>query len=82
MKNYDVVLYIGDALGDFHKDFEKQSTADRNVFVEKYKSSFGVTYIVLPNPMYGEWEQSLYNYEYSKNAGQKARDRKNSLYPP
>ena len=39
-KRFEIVLYIGDAMGDFpKKDFDK----------------FGNNQIILPNPMYGKW---------------------------
>ncbi|EQC45349.1 5'-nucleotidase, lipoprotein e(P4) family [Bacteriovorax sp. Seq25_V] len=65
LKKYNVVLYIGDALGDFNKDFEKVEFGKRKEVVEKYKNDFGRSYIILPNPMYGEWLESIYKYDHS-----------------
>jgi len=55
-KNYDIVLLIGDNLSDFSEVFDKRSTTERNRKVDSLKTLFGKKFIVLPNPMYGDWE--------------------------
>ncbi|OUR94841.1 5'-nucleotidase, lipoprotein e(P4) family [Halobacteriovorax marinus] len=81
LKNYTIVQFIGDALGDFSEDFHKKGTNDRNILVDKMRGQFGTKFIVLPNPMYGDWEGALYNYEYSKTPQQKEKLRMRHLYP-
>ncbi len=54
-KKYDVLLYIGDNLRDFSEDFKDRSQKDGKLSVENNKNLFGKKYIILPNPMYGEW---------------------------
>lgn len=50
---YDIVLYAGDNLGDFYTDNE---TGDNRLARAKEEcNNFGTLYIVLPNPMYGNW---------------------------
>jgi 5'-nucleotidase (lipoprotein e(P4) family) len=50
---YSIVIYAGDNIGDFYSDTEK---GDKRLNrAEKDRYSFGTTYIVLPNPMYGNW---------------------------
>lgn len=58
-QKYEIVLLVGDNLTDFHKDFEKQSVEGRNALTDKMKAEFGQKYIVLPNPLYGDWERAL-----------------------
>lgn len=55
-QNYDIVLLLGDNLSDFSEIFENQSTIQRNKSVDSLKAFFGKKFIVLPNPMYGDWE--------------------------
>jgi len=55
-KNYDIVLLIGDNLSDFSEIFENKSTIQRHRSVDSLNSFFGKKFIVLPNPMYGDWE--------------------------
>ncbi len=71
LKKYNVVLYIGDSLGDFNKDFEKVAFGKRKDIVTKYKNDFGRSYIVLPNPMYGEWLESIYKYDHTLSKEEK-----------
>lgn len=64
-ENYNVILLMGDALGDFNKDFEAVDQEKRKSVVEKYRYDFGARYIILPNPMYGEWRESIYDYDHT-----------------
>lgn len=50
----NLVLMAGDSLADFHEDFEG-SVEERATAVHKHKSLWGTRFIVLPNPMYGDW---------------------------
>lgn len=59
-QGYTVVLYVGDNLGDFAgKPTYHKSNADRRAFVDAHRADFGVKYVVLPNPNYGDWEGGL-----------------------
>jgi len=55
---YNVILYVGDNLADFEDIFEKRTDNNPNRFqeVDSLKEYFGSKYIILPNPMYGKWE--------------------------
>lgn len=59
LKKYDIVLLVGDNLTDFHQGFEKKSVQDRNALVDQMRSEWGQKYIMLPNPLYGDWERAL-----------------------
>jgi len=61
LKNYNISLLVGDNLADFSAIFENLSTEKRNSITDSLKIEFGTRYIVLPNPMYGDWEMALYN---------------------
>ena len=77
---YHVVLLMGDDLNDFAKVFEDSKTvASRIDAAERNKSQFGKRFIVLPNPMYGDWENSIYEYNFKQTEEQKAAKRKNLL---
>lgn len=58
-KKYDVVLFFGDNLGDFHKDWDKRTSEERRALVDSHRDDFGEKFIILPNPIYGDWEKSL-----------------------
>lgn len=78
--NYTVVMLLGDNLGDFSSFFDKKTVEQRNDNVNALKSEFGNKFIALPNPVYGDWESSLYQYNYSLAPAQKDSVIKASLY--
>jgi len=59
LKNYEIVLYLGDNLHDFHKDWDGISSQERRKRVDQHSSDFGTKFIILPNPLYGDWDSSL-----------------------
>jgi 5'-nucleotidase (lipoprotein e(P4) family) len=62
-QKYTVVMLLGDNLNDFSDIFERKSVAERFAAVESVRANFGSLFIVLPNPMYGDWENALYDYQ-------------------
>ncbi|MEH2068946.1 MAG: HAD family acid phosphatase [Nostoc sp.] len=76
-KKYTVIALIGDNLNDFDETAGKNNQERRN-HVDKNRQHYGIfdadfnsrviepAYIVLPNPMYGNWEIGLYNPEVFK----------------
>lgn len=78
-KDNDVVMIFGDNLNDISDDFKGKTVAERKAAVDKFRNDFGVTYIVLPNPMYGEWEGAIYDYNYGASAAEKTDMRKEAL---
>lgn len=61
-ETHDIVLLIGDNLCDFSADFDEQPTHKRAAEVERLKAEFGKRWIILPNPIYGDWEAALFHY--------------------
>ena len=59
MKDYDVVVFMGDNTGDLPIGSYHKSQKERNALVDAHKSEFGKRFIVLPNPTYGDWEPAL-----------------------
>ncbi|WP_054633057.1 5'-nucleotidase, lipoprotein e(P4) family [Pantoea stewartii] len=56
---YNVVLYIGDNLNDFGGATWHQGNVQRRAFVDNNHALFGTQFIVLPNPLYGDWESGM-----------------------
>jgi 5'-nucleotidase (lipoprotein e(P4) family) len=71
MKNYNVVMLMGDNLNDFMQVFEGKNIEDRLAETDNVKQEWGNKFIVLPNATYGEWEAALYNYDYNLSAEKK-----------
>lgn len=78
-ENHDVLLYIGDNLTDFSSEYEHRGKDLGFAKVDSDKNLFGSKYIVLPNPMYGNWEGSIYNEDYSISILEKRRIRQEIL---
>ena len=76
---YRIVLLMGDNLNDFAEVFEKSKTTEsRLTAAEQNKNQFGSRFIVLPNPMYGAWEDAIYG-DSKLTEEQKAEKRRNAL---
>lgn len=58
-QSYDIVLLLGDNLGDFEHIFDSSNERERMQGFEQWRSDFGRRFIVLPNPNYGTWEKAM-----------------------
>jgi acid phosphatase len=68
-RRYRVLLYLGDNLRDFSEvflapradrddpDALKKAVAERNGQVDRHSRRWGDDWIILPNPVYGEWQK-------------------------
>ena len=57
---YRIVLLVGDNLNDFTDDFAGKSITARSAEVDRQRNEFGSRFLVVPNPMYGDWESAIY----------------------
>ncbi|MRR18630.1 5'-nucleotidase, lipoprotein e(P4) family [bacterium] len=58
-KDYEIILLVGDNLADLSGAYEKRGADFGFGAVDADKELFGTRYIVLPNPMYGNWLSEL-----------------------
>ncbi|MBU0695447.1 MAG: 5'-nucleotidase, lipoprotein e(P4) family [Bacteroidetes bacterium] len=75
MKDHEVVMLLGDNLNDFADVFEKKSIDERFQSTDNFRKVWGSKFIVLPNPVYGEWENALYNYDFKLSPEEKKATR-------
>lgn len=75
-----IVLYIGDNLNDFMGVYGKNTVAARKEWVDANKNMFGVKYIMMPNPMYGNWMSSLAENFYSLSGSEQNKVRQQSVH--
>jgi 5'-nucleotidase (lipoprotein e(P4) family) len=80
-ERYRIVLLCGDNLADFSNVFEGKTTEERAAAVDAARQKFGAQFIVLPNPMYGDWENAIYGYDSRLGEQEKAARRKAALRP-
>lgn len=57
---YEIILLIGDNLNDFSDIYETAKGGDRKNRTRDQHKIFGEKFIILPNAIYGDWEQALY----------------------
>lgn len=69
--NYEVVLLIGDNLRDFDEMFKDRSTNGGREVVRASKDDMLARYILLPNPMYGQWER-IFSFPEGATEAEKA----------
>ncbi len=64
MAEHDVVLLLGDNLSDFSSLYDnKRPMEERLKATNDQSAQFGSRFIVLPNPIYGDWESAMYQYK-------------------
>jgi 5'-nucleotidase (lipoprotein e(P4) family) len=80
-ETYRLVLLMGDNLDDFSDVFERKSTGERFAETDKARELWGKRFIVVPNAMYGTWENAIYGYE-PLTESQKAEKRAEALELP
>ena len=61
---FRILLLVGDNLDDFIGG-SKTDAASRRALAARHAERWGREWIILPNPMYGHWESSLYGFDYS-----------------
>lgn len=60
LKDFRILMSIGDDFGDFLPDVKKNITPEqRFALVDKYQDHWGSKWFVLPNPTYGSWHTIL-----------------------
>lgn len=76
--HYRILLLIGDSLEDFVNG-SKSAPAARNELVQKYAEYWGTKWIVLPNPTYGHWEATFYDFNYEQSREQQLQKKREAL---
>jgi len=69
-QTHKIILLMGDNLSDFAAMFDKQPANQRDQLTKQSAADFGNRFIVLPNPMYGDWLPALFEYNYKRSQGE------------
>lgn len=80
-ETHEIILFVGDNLTDFSQDFAQRGADFGSQLVDSLQNQFGSKFIVLPNPMYGEWEKALYQNSHQWSLQQKDSFRRALLKP-
>ena len=59
LNDYEIIMLLGDNLADFNYIFYKKSNNERIQSVDSLSKMFGDKFIVLPNLIYGDWEDGF-----------------------
>ncbi len=78
-ENFEIVLLIGDNMGDFSEVFENRYVNYGFNVIEENKDRFGEKFIVLPNPMYGSWEKEILDNKNNLSDQEKYELRRSKL---
>ncbi|HEY4612783.1 MAG TPA: 5'-nucleotidase, lipoprotein e(P4) family [Bacteroidota bacterium] len=78
-ETHDIVLLAGDNLADFAVVFDRKGVEERNKEVDRLKNDFGKRFIILPNPIYGDWEDAIYGFQSGLSDSLKNIKRKEAL---
>lgn len=62
--NYRILMLFGDNLNDFVPT-DGLNVEERDQLIEEHRDRFGTQWFVLPNPVYGSWEEVLYDSDSS-----------------
>ena len=59
IKDYKVIMLIGDNLGDFDSEFFGKTNKERWEVSKSLEENFGEKFILIPNLIYGDWEKGF-----------------------
>ncbi len=62
-KNYDIVMFVGDQLTDMGGQFQNKTNAQEKQLVTQCEKDWGSKYIIIPNPLYGNYVNAISNYK-------------------
>ena len=76
--SYRVVLIAGDDLNDFLSG-SRLEPRERVALARRWRSNWGTKWIMLPNPIYGGWERSLYAFDSQLESTEILRRKRSQL---
>ena len=79
-QDHTVLLYIGENLTDYDQIYAERKEDLGKLLVGKNQEELFNNFIMLPNPMYGEWEAALYENDFSIADSLKLVKRREALY--
>ncbi len=72
-ETHRIVMLIGDSLNDLSRAFEGRSVDERFTEVEKARAMWGTRFIVIPNAIYGAWENAIYEGQRLGESAKKSK---------
>jgi len=79
-KTYRVLMLFGDDFNDFLAA-KNITEAERDALLQRYKSNFSEKWFIMPNPIYGSWNDAIFNFERGLSVEEKRIITDKHLYP-
>lgn len=79
LENHTVLVYVGDNLTDYSEVFADRDKSMGKDLVDQQKDELLSNFVMLPNPMYGEWEGAIYDNNYGLSNEIKLKKRSEAL---
>tara|TARA_R110000868_G_scaffold235273_9_gene489152 strand:+ start:11499 stop:12320 length:822 start_codon:yes stop_codon:yes gene_type:complete len=67
---YRILMLFGDDFNDF-LPAKNITEVDRDALLEKHRSNFGEKWFIIPNPIYGSWNDAMFNFDRGLNEEEK-----------
>ncbi len=78
-QKYRILLLVGDDLHDFASTGEHPAHSVRRKIALENHEMWGHGWIAMPNPNYGGWEQSLYDWDYNTSSAERLQRKRDSM---
>jgi acid phosphatase len=75
---YRILLLVGDDLEDFVAG-SRTGPESRMALMREHADRWGREWIILPNPMYGAWDTSLYGHDHGLSRDNQLREKLSHL---
>ena len=75
-----ILMLFGDDFNDF-LPAKNITEAERNALLEQYRTNFGERWFILPNPIYGSWNDAMFNFDRSLSDEERESLINAHLYP-
>ena len=75
-ETHSILVLCGDNLNDLSDAYDGRLNPERNQRVDQMKNEWGHRFIVLPNPLYGDWDGAMFNYNFNLSDAAKDSARK------
>ena len=72
-ETHEIILFIGDNMSDYTSLFDRRDSRLALHLADSLREDYGRKFIILPNPMYGEWENAIYGHNYKLPMAEKNR---------
>lgn len=74
-ENYNIILFLGDNLTDYSELYADRGSDMGKQLIYKNLEDLLYNFVMLPNPMYGEWEKAIYDNDFSISTEEKLKKR-------